>query len=244
MPEGEPGFPLPLPGGQGPGRRSQRSKALNRNTVGIAAAIALVAGYLGVAAVAHLSPFPAKAVPPAQTQTSGPPASTSSSPASSPASSPVQTPLSRLNILLAKIPATVRNSGECLDNGTKFGATASSQCQQLQGLAANTIIYYLFPSRAALASGLSQALTSYNFHRSGECRTNGDFTDFIVNCQSDFTSKKGGVTGSVAEYPVKGTNAPVIVSTDNQQNVMAVMVGTNDGDLLTFWKQLDWVVHS
>ena len=35
---------------------------LSRNTVGIAAAIALVAGYLGVAAVAHLSPFPAKTV--------------------------------------------------------------------------------------------------------------------------------------------------------------------------------------
>jgi hypothetical protein len=245
-PEGEPGFPLPLPGGQGPGRRSQRSKVLNRNTVGIAAAIALVAGYLGVAAVAHLSPFPAKAAPPAQpqSQTSSPAATTSSSAASSPASSPAQTPTSQRSILLAKIPATVRSSGDCLDNGTAFGATAVIQCQQLQGLAANTIIYYLFPSRAALASGFSQALTSFHFHRAGECMTNGDFTDFIVNCQSDFTSKKGGVTGSVAEYPVKGSNAPVIVSTDNQQNVMAVMVGTNDGDLLTFWKQLAWVVLS
>jgi len=246
VPEGEPGFPLPLPGGQGPGRRSQQSKVLNRNTVGIAAAIALVAGYLGVAAVAHLAPFAAKASPsaPPQSQTSGPTVSTSSSAASSPASSPAQTPTAQRDILLAKIPAAVRTGGDCIDNGTKFNATASIQCQQLRGLAANTIIYYLFPSRAMLASGLSQALTSYNFHRAGECRTNGDFTDFIVNCQSDFTSKKGGVTGSVAEYPVKGSNAPVIVSTDNQQNVMAVMVGTNDGDLLTFWKQLEWVVLS
>jgi hypothetical protein len=249
VPEGEPGFPLPLPGGQGPGRRSQRSKALNRNTVGIAAAIALVAGYLGVAAVAHLSPFPAKAAPsaPPQSQTSGPTVGTSSSAASSPASSPAQTPTAQRDILLARIPATVRTSGDCLDNGTKFGATAIIQCQQLRGLAANTIIYHLFPSRAALASGFTQALTSYNFHRIGECRTNGDFTDFIVNCQSEFTSKKGGVTGSVAEFPSKGNhgnNFPVIVSTNNQQNVMAVIIGTNDGDVLTFWKQLEWAVLS
>jgi len=139
----------------------------------------------------------------------------------------------------------VRTGGDCIDNGTKFNATASIQCQQLRGLAANTIIYYLFPSRAALASGLSRALTQYKFNRAGECRTNGDFTDFIVNCQSDYTNKKLGVTGSVAEFPGMGSNGgnfPVIVSTDNQQNVMAVMLGTNDLDLLTFWKQLAWVM--
>jgi hypothetical protein len=37
---------------------------------------------------------------------------------------------------------------------------------------------------------------------------------------------------------------PVIASTDNGQNVMAVLVGTNDGDLLKYWNQLDWVVTS
>jgi len=245
-PEGEPGFPLPLPGSQGAGRRSQRPKLFNRNTVGIAAAIALVAGYLGVAAVAHLSPFPAKSTPPAQSQSqvTSPPASTSSSAGSSPASSPAQTPTAQRDVLLAKIPATVRNSGECLDNGTAFGATAVIQCQKLRGLAANTIIYYLFPSRAALASGFSQALTTFKFHRGGQCTTNGDFTDFIVNCQQDFTSKTLGVTGSLAEYPMKGSNAPIIVSTDNQQTVMAVMVGTNDGDLLAYWNRLDWVARS
>jgi hypothetical protein len=148
--------------------------------------------------------------------------------------------------LLAKIPAAVGKSGQCLDNSTAFGATAGIQCQHLQGPAANTIMYYLFSSRATLVTGLSKALTSYKFHRAQECRTNGDFTDFIVNCQSDFTSKTGGVTGSVAEFPGKGSNGnfPVIVSTDNQQNVMAVMLGTNDLDLLTFWKHLEWVVHS
>ena len=47
---------------EGRRRRPEGSRVLNRNTIGIAAAIALVAGYLGVAAVAHLSPFPAKTV--------------------------------------------------------------------------------------------------------------------------------------------------------------------------------------
>lgn len=242
FPQGEPGFPLPLPAGRLPGR--QRSKALNRNMVGIAAAVALVAGYLGVAAVAHLSPFPAKTPPAASSsQSSSPPASASSSPASSPDPSPP----SQFDILMTKIPAAVRNQNNrasCLNAGTRFGATAVSQCQQLQGLAANTIIYYLFPSRAALASGFSKFLATFHFHRIGECTTGGKFTDFIVNCQSDFTIKTPGATGSIAEYPNKGTNSPIIVSTDNQQKVMAVMVGTNDGDLLAYWNRLDWVVTS
>src|SRR6185369_10947408 len=52
----------PQPAGGPAARGSSGSKLFTRNTVGIAAAIALVAGYLGVAAVAHLSPFPAKTV--------------------------------------------------------------------------------------------------------------------------------------------------------------------------------------
>ena len=74
---GGPGLPPQGPGGAGasppggmpgspsggpPGRRPEGSRVFNRNTLGIAAAIALVAGYLGVAAVAHLSPFPADTV--------------------------------------------------------------------------------------------------------------------------------------------------------------------------------------
>src|SRR5262249_45344881 len=106
------------------------------------------------------------------------------------------------------IPAAVRDSGECTDNGTAFGATAGAQCQRLQHLAANTIIYYLFPSRAALASGFSQALTSFGFHRTAECTANGEFTDFIAECQSVFTIKSREVTGSIAEYTNTGSRNP------------------------------------
>ncbi len=49
------------------------------------------------------------------------------------------------------------------------------------------------------------------------------------------------MTGIIAEY-TSTSNDPIIASGDNQQNVMAVMVGTNPGDLLTYWKQLEWVV--
>jgi hypothetical protein len=214
---------------------------LNRNTVGIAAAIALIAGYLGVAAVAHLSPFPAKAAPtPSTSQSSSPPASTSSSPAASPDPSPS----SQLEILLTKIPTGVRSAGECLNAGTGSGATAVIQCQKLKGLGANVIVYYLYPSRTALASGLSSFLKTATFSKRRECTSSaGSFRDFIVDCESDFTIKTPGMTGSIAEYVNKtASQNPIIVSTDNEQRVMAVMVGTNDGDLLKYWNKLDWVV--
>jgi hypothetical protein len=216
--------------------------------VGIAAAVALVAGYLGVAAVAHLSPFPGKTPPPAasSSQSSSPPASTSSSPASSPDPSADPTPTSQIDILMAKIPAAVRNQdnqSSCQNAGTGFGATAVSQCQRLQGLAANLIIYYQYPDKTALASGFSAFLKKQKFTKARECTTNGSFSDFVVECQSDFTIKTPGATGSVAEY-TSTTQDPIIVSTDNEQNVMAVMVGTDDGGLLAYWNKLDWVVSS
>jgi len=46
---------------------------------------------------------------------------------------------------------------------------------------------------------------------------------------------------SIAEY-INTSNLPIIVSSDNRQHVMAVLVGTNDGDLLAYWKQLTWIV--
>jgi hypothetical protein len=207
--------------------------------VGIAAAIALIAGYLGVAAAAHLSPFPAKATPtPSTSQSSSPPASTSSSPASSPDPSPP----SQLDILLAKIPTGVQSRGHCLDAGTGYGATTVIQCQQLQGLAANTIVYYQYPNRTALASGLSASLKKAKFTKRRECTTNGNFSDFLVECESSFTIKTPGMTGTIAEFVNQKPPGPVIVSTDNEQNVMTILIGTNDGDLLAYWNTLGWIV--
>jgi hypothetical protein len=266
---GGPGLPPQGPGGTGasppggmpgspsggpPGRRPEGSRVLNRNTLGIAAAIALVAGYLGVAAAAHLSPFPAKTVatPPSQSPSTGTStgastgtstgASTGTSPDGSPDASPDASPPSDYQILLTKIPSAVRAQSGCPNAGTSVGATAVSQCADLHGLGAGTIMYYLFPSPAALATGFSNLLKQKaKFRKSRECTTNNKFTDFLVNCESDFTSATPNIKGSIAEYTNRH-NQPIIVTSDSRQNVMVVMVGTNDPDLLAYWRQLKWVV--
>ena len=226
-----------------PTRGSSGSKVINRNTVGIAAAIALVAGYLGVAAAAHLSPFPAKTVSATSSQSqspsTGPSTSPGTSPATSPAQSPDASPTSDYDVLLSKIPQSIRSQSSCPNAGTQFGAIAVSQCNRLN-LAARTIQYYLYPSSAALTSGISQLLSSAHFRKERECTTGSDFTDFLVECQSDFHNQTPFMTGTIAEY-ISKKNDPIIVSTDKQENVMAILVGTNAGDLLAYWKQLEWI---
>ena len=235
----------PQPAGGPAARGSSGSKLFTRNTVGIAAAIALVAGYLGVAAVAHLSPFPAKTVAATSSQSAstGPstnPATTpATTPATSPAGSPDASPTSDYEVLLSKIPAAIQGRDNCHLTGTQYGATAVSQCSRLT-LPAGTIIYYLYPSQAALSAGLSTFLASVHFHKQRECTTGNDFTDFLTECQTAFHNQTPFMTGSIAEY-TSTSNDPIIASTDNQQNVMAVLVGTNPGDLLSYWKQLTWI---
>ena len=239
---GGPGSPPGTPGGAGGAgdRPSSGTRLLSRNTVGIAAAIALVAGYLGVAAVAHLSPFPAKTVAAASSApaTGG---NNSPSPDGSPDPAPDPSPTSDYQILLSKIPNVVQGANNCHNYGTPVGAIAVSECTGLQGLAASTIFYYLFSDSAALSSGFRTFLANEKFRRQTECTSNNDFVSFTAECESGFTSTSPNMTGSVAEY-ANTSNDPIIVSTDNQQQVMAVMVGTNDGDLLAYWKQLQWVV--
>ena len=114
-----------------------------------------------------------------------------------------------------------------------------SQCSRLT-VPAGTIIYYLYPSQAALSAGLGTFLASVHFHKQRECTTGNDFTDFLTECRTAFHNQTPFMTGSIAEY-TSTSNDPIIVSTDNQQNVMAVLVGTNPGDLLSYWKQLTWI---
>jgi hypothetical protein len=231
----------PQPAGGPAARGSSGSKLFTRNTVGIAAAIALVAGYLGVAAVAHLSPFPAKTVAATSSQSAstGPSTSPATTPATTPATSPAASPTSDYEVLLSKIPAAVQGRDNCHLTGTQYGATAVSQCSRLN-FPAGTIIYYLYPSQAALSAGLRTFLAGVHFHKQRECTTGNDFTDFLTECQTEFHNQTPFMTGSIAEY-TSTSNAPIIASTDNQQNVMAVLVGTNPGDLLSYWKQLTWI---
>jgi hypothetical protein len=108
-------------------------------------------------------------------------------------------------------------------------------------VAAATIFYYLFSNSAALDNGFRTFLKNEKFTRQTACTSNNNFVSFIAECESGFTSTSPSMTGSIAEY-ANTSNDPIIVSTDNQQKVMAVMVGKNDGDLLAYWKQLQWVV--
>ena len=241
-------------GGSPPRRPPPKPRLFTRNTVGVAAAIALVAGYLGVAAVAHLSPFPTKTVaatssaPPSQGGSSnsspaGTPASRpTGTPVSSPAGTPVSSPPSDYQVLLSKIPRDVQGTSNCRSNGTSAGATAVSQCKGTQGSAAQIIQYYLYPNTAALSNGYGNLLKIANFprHRMG-CTTNGNFVDFIANCESTFTSTSPSITGSIAEY-MSTDQRPIIVTTDNRQHVMVLLIGTNAGDLLAYWKRYQWVV--
>jgi hypothetical protein len=217
---------------------------LNRNTVGVAAAIALVAGYLGVAAAAHLSPFPAKMVAAtssesqSQSPSTGP--STNTSPAGSPDASPDPSPTSDFDVLLSKIPSAVRSQSNCPNAGTQYGAIAVAECPRLS-LAAGTIFYYLYPSSTALTSGISSFLNGVHFRKERECTTGSDFTGYLTECQSEFNNQTPFMTGTIAEYISQG-NVPIIVISDRQQNVMVILVGTNAGDLLSYWKKFQWVV--
>jgi hypothetical protein len=191
--------------------------------------------------VAHLSPFPAKTVAAASSAPASVGNSTSPSPDGSPDATPDPSPSSDYQNLLSKIPGDVQGTKNCQNAGTSVGAIAVSQCSGIPGLAAGAIIYYLYSSPAALSNGFSAFFAEHKFKKESECTSNKKFTDFITECESDFTSTSPSMTGRIAEY-VNTSNQPVIVTSDNQQHVMVVMVGANDGDLLAYWKQLKWIV--
>jgi hypothetical protein len=236
-------------GGAGPGRRPGGARVPSRNVLGIAAAIALVAVYLGVAAVAHLSPF-AKTVA-SSTSLGGSQGNVGSpSPVASPDPAPDPDPdpdpdppaPSAYDTLLNMIPSSVQgDNNNCVNDGTSDGARVVAECTGLQGLAATTIIYYLFSSTDALNKGFGSFLTSSNFPSNVRgCTTNNQFSDFITNCRDTYTSTSPAISGAIAEY-VNKDNDPIIVSTVNQQQVMAVLIGTNDADLLSYWQPLQWI---
>jgi hypothetical protein len=138
------------------------------------------------------------------------------------------------------IPADVQK-GSCQNAGIAIGAVAVIECANVSNLGASTIIYYRFASPQLLSNGFTNFLKLEKFTKDTECMNNNNFVSFIAECESFFTSTSPSITGSIAEY-ANTNNDPIIVTTDNKQKVMAVMVGTNDGDLLAYWKQLQWIV--
>jgi hypothetical protein len=243
---GGPGYPPGPPGGDGypppqPLPYATPKSNRNRNILGIVAALALVAVYLGIAAVAHLSPFPAKTTAAASTpppsQTSG----TNPSPSTSPTATATPTPTQPTEVLLAKIPANIAGTNNCKNIGTAAGATARLQCTGFQGPATG-ILYYLYSDANALSKGFDTFLTSAKFKVSSKsCTTNGQFVKFVVQCEDTFSNQTPATAGRIAEYQRVNDFDPIIASTDTPQLVMAVLVGTNDASLLSYWKQFEWI---
>jgi hypothetical protein len=208
--------------------------------------VALIAVYLAIASVIHLSPFPAKttsavsSTPPTQASSAGSSPGTGSSSASASA-----TPTSPGQQLLAKIPATITASSQCSELTVSDGATAKVQCTESTGQTSG-IVYYLYANTNALNQGFEAFLNDSKFntinpHPKSCTATNGDFSSFTPQCRSVFTNTSPAVSGSIVEYQRKGDLVPIIASTDNQQLVLAVMVGRKNQDLLTYWQQFGWI---
>ncbi len=245
---GGPGYPPESPGGDGyppqqplPYAVPKSNRNRNRNILGIAAAIALVAVYLGIAAVAHLTPFQAKTTAATSTPPPSQTSSTSSSPSASSTASATATPTQPADVLLAKIPADIAGTNNCKNIGAASGATARLQCTGFSGPATG-IIYYLYSDPSALSKGFDSFLASAKFKASTKsCTVNGKFVSFVVQCEDMFSNQAPAAAGRIAEYQRVNDFDPIIASTDTPQLVMAVLVGTNNDSLLSYWKQFGWI---
>ena len=136
----------------------------------------------------------------------------------------------------------MQGQSNCHLTGTQYGATAVSQCSRLTGLAAGTIIYYLYPSPAALTSRVSTFLSQRALPQAARMHDRQRVHRLPHRVPVGLPQPDAVHDGHIAEY-TSTSNDPIITTSDNQQNVMAVMVGTNAGDLLSYWKQLNWIVR-
>ena len=60
-------------------------------------------------------------------------------------------------------------------------------------------------------------------------------------CEDSFNNQTPAAAGRIAEYQRVNDFDPIITSTDTPQLVMAVLVGTNNDNLLAYWKQFAWI---
>ena len=241
----------PLPSGwTAPEGGPPRRRGPNRSVLGLAAAGALVVVYLAVAAGAHLIPFsgtPASLSSPPPviggSSANGTPdvaadASPDVAPDPAPDPDPDPDPGATLNsTLLSLIPSNIQSGNACSDNGTPLGATAAILCADVQG-PAGTFYYYLFATTSALNQGYDNFLNT-SFQNSCTA-SDGNFEKFIPRCQSSYSNSSSSISGTVSEY-LNNDNNPVIASTEDQQLVMCVTVGTDGSNLLAFWNRLQWI---
>jgi len=227
-----------------PGRTGTRRPS--RALLGLGTAAALIALYLAIAAGTHLVPFTGTP----GSQNSSPPPVAGGSPGGSPDvaadTSPDTAPDQGADVtpldptLQALIPSDVQSGGTCRDYGTPLSAMAAIECTNVQGLAAQTFYYYLFADTEAMNQGNRAFLANGSFQTS--CSgSDGNFDEFTASCQSPYTSESATISGTVSEY-LNTDNNPVIATTEDQQKVLCVMVGSDGGDLLSYWSSMQWIV--
>jgi len=232
----------------------------NRSILGLITAAALVLIYLGVAAGAHLAPFagtqaslnsgsspifpggPSGSPDPAADVSPDPAADPSPDVAPDPAPDPDPDAVPLNATLQSLIPSDVQSGNTCSDYGTPDGSVAAIVCSGVQGLAAGTFYYYLFANTSALNDGYNTFLQNASFPNSCGA-SDGKLEAFITSCQSTYTDVSPDISGTISEYLNSDSN-PVIASTDDQQLVMCVMVGSDGGGLLDYWNSLQWIVTS
>jgi hypothetical protein len=219
-----------------------RRRGPNRGVLGLAAAGALVAVYLVTAAGAHMVPF-SRSSPPqvigAGNSTRTPEAAADASADASPDPVPDPDPdTSALNSLRSLIPADIQSENACSEIDARLGATVTVECTGVQQ-AAETLYYYSFATTSALEQGYDNLLSAASFQNSCGA-SDGSFEEFTPLCQSTYSNSSPVFSGTVSEF-LNQDNDPVIASTEDQQLVICVMIGTSGGDLLTFWSSSEWI---
>jgi hypothetical protein len=169
-------------------------------------------------------------------------ADTSSDAAPDPSPDPDPAAATLNTTLQALIPSDVQSGNTCNDNGTPVGAIAAVACTSVQGLAADTFYYYLFADTDTMNQGYNTLLEDGSFQTS--CTgSDGNFDEFTASCQSTYTNSSAAISGTVSEF-TDSDNNPVIATTEDQQQVICVMVGSDGGDLIDYWSGMQWIETS
>jgi hypothetical protein len=188
----------------------------------VVAAAALVGIYLGIAAVAHLTPWQDKAAPSAS------PGRTASAAASGPASAAQAS-----QGLLGLIPAPVR-AGGCPGGKRLLGATEVRNCTGVPyGTGRAVVTYYLFADKAALEAAYGDFLTAAKVRRGGgNC---ADFRSFRAPCETAIRNAHVSpvMTGRAVEFTHQGFAD--IVSSDEQRHLLLYATARDGQALLSWW---------
>jgi hypothetical protein len=217
-----------------------------RGVLGLAAALALVGVYLGIAAAAHLTPWraasssaasssdsPASPAPPSIQAASG-----STGPASATAGPSVP---SAAQALLDLIPGGVRAHG-CPAGHLALGAIAVRDCSDVSygpGKPGAVVTYYLFGDNNAMGRAYADFLTASHVRQgTGNC---GDFRAFSPPCETAIKNANPVMTGRAMEFTHAG--AADIVSSDEQRHVIVYITARDGQALVKWWVRPDqWLV--